>query len=111
MRIGLALAAALMASVTSALAAPPGVINQYNAVCDPNFPTHCEAPSGSGQMPVSGSVTVTGGPATATGAAGPVAVTVVPGGTPAAPNPVFVPQGFITLSRWNQTCACFPNPP
>lgn len=42
----------LIAAGVVALAAAPGIINQYNALCDPNFPTRCAAPDTNGKLPV-----------------------------------------------------------
>jgi hypothetical protein len=41
----IAIALALAAWSLPAHAAPPGTINQYNAVCDPLFPTRCQSVS------------------------------------------------------------------
>lgn len=52
-----AIAAFLFSGV--AYAGAPGVINQYNALCDPNFPTRCAAPDASGNLPVTGTFSAT----------------------------------------------------
>lgn len=41
----------LLVSTVMSLATAPGIIQQYNAVCDPNFATRCIAPDASGNVP------------------------------------------------------------
>lgn len=54
----------LVVMVIAAFAAAPGVINQYNALCNPDFPTRCAEPAADGSLPVTttigGTVTVVG---------------------------------------------------
>lgn len=56
--IGIAtLVGAIVASF--AWAAAPGIINQYNALCDPKSATHCAAPDASGNLPVTATLSGT----------------------------------------------------
>lgn len=50
------IAALALLAAGSAWAAAPGVINYYNAVCDPNYPARCLAPSSSGSLTTTGLV-------------------------------------------------------
>lgn len=59
MRFLIAVALALLFGAP-AYATPPGVINQYNAVCDANFPTRCATVNSDGTL-------ATGGPGGASG--------------------------------------------
>ena len=54
-QLGLVVSAFLI--FAPAWAGAPGVINYYNAICDPNYPTHCAAPTSGGNVPITGSVT------------------------------------------------------
>lgn len=73
---------AILATFNSSLAAAPGVIQTYAAICDPNFPTRCVAPDASGNMPVSGS----GGAGLATETTLQSLLTAVQGSIPAGTN-------------------------
>lgn len=58
LRIGLGLIASLWAiSAMPTYAAAPPALRESVAVCDPNSPTHCVAPTSGGAMPISGSIT------------------------------------------------------
>ena len=58
-----------LAFIYSAWAAPPGTINQYNALCNPSFPTRCAAVDASGNVSVTGSFSANFTNFTPTGAA------------------------------------------
>src|SRR6185437_1417070 len=51
------LAAALLCVCTVVHAAPFPTLSESVAVCDPNNPQHCAAPDGSGNVPITGTIT------------------------------------------------------
>lgn len=58
LRIGLVLSASVWAiSAMPTFAAAPPALRESVAVCDPNSPQHCVAPTSGGAMPISGSIT------------------------------------------------------
>jgi hypothetical protein len=85
MRFLIAVALALLFGAP-AYATPPGVINQYNAVCDANFPTRCATVNSDGTL-------ATGGPggASGSGALGAAKAT--------AADPVYVEGSVNPLSQ------------
>ena len=51
----------ILAAAGVAWATAPGIINQYNAVCDPNFTTRCIAPDSYGNVPITVAPSTGGG--------------------------------------------------
>jgi hypothetical protein len=90
-RLIIVIAALLLAGPVSAAA--PGTINQYNAVCSPDFPLRCAKPDVNGALPIVGSFSASFANFTPTGSAS-LAVTAVSARVP-------LPNGDVTVVLQN----------